>query len=626
MCGWVGIFGRTVCLEDLKRAGNLLNSRGPDGSGEVLFHGKPYGGLSHRRLAILDTSELGSQPMYDPKEQVTVAYNGEIYNSPSLREELISKGIRFTSRSDTEVILRGWIYWGDKILEKLEGMFSFAIVNEKTGKVLLARDRFGIKPLYWALDKDTLFAASAPRAILKLFAKARTDLDMIAIGQFLTLLWIPHPRTPWNKIKKLEPGFAISFEDGLLKKWQFTKIQNYGSSEIDLIELLHGLQNATQRQLLSDVPVGILLSGGIDSTMLLSIVANELNINKIPAVAAGYSREAQSLEITPDDLYFASLAANTYPNVDLNTLVLPSSIMSEFKDLSFYFDDPVADPAAITMYRLALASPTKVLLSGVGVEEFFASYPRHSVLKLARSFSNQNSNIRALLGYLSKTLYGGKPGPLYSKRRNIQKLLRSVSDYRTPFYWRLMSQLTYSELYKLMPDYAAAAFDELDSMTTPLGSTSLADALEFDQSQFLPNLNLAYVDKASMAAGIEIRVPFLDETFINIAKSGNPNDLIVNGITKAPLRNAAKYSVPNEIIDRSKSGFGGPVRSWVKELTKSEILEKVNSITNTELVAKDTVLKLFKNANSGQLDSSLAIWSLVCLEAWHSTHITNDGI
>ena len=210
MCGWVGSLGQCPDEHNLKLAGDTMLSRGPDGSGERRIPIGPMpAGFAHRRLAILDTTEAGAQPMHDAERGVTVVYNGEIYNSPQLRRELQAQGVRFHSTSDTEVLLLGWAEWGDQILDRIEGIFSFALFDERRGRALLARDHLGVKPLYWAEINGGVVAASAPRAILALRPELRADLDRVALAQFLMLLWIPHPRSPWTRIRKL-PRLMLS--------------------------------------------------------------------------------------------------------------------------------------------------------------------------------------------------------------------------------------------------------------------------------------------------------------------------------------------------------------------------------------------------------------------------------
>lgn len=621
MCGWVGVFGAPERQAALRSAASTLASRGPDGSGErVVTEGPLQAGLAHRRLAILDPSSAGAQPMYDEERGVSVVYNGEIYNSPELRKELEAKGVRFRSGTDTEVLLLGWAEWGDEVLQRIEGIFSFALLDERRGRALLARDRMGVKPLYWAMVDGILVAGSAPRAILALRPQLRAAIDRIALAQFLTLLWIPHPRTPWTAIKKLPPATAMSFAGGQLRTWRYWKAPEPTGEPPDIDDLRERLEEATRRQLLSDVPVGLLLSGGLDSSLLLAFMARHYGGPSLRALTASYNESSQRLEIAPDDRGYARLAAAQYPAVDLTPVVIEGAPCADLDALAHHFDDPVADPAAVTLYRLCQASDTKVLLSGVGGEELFAGYMRHEALGAARSAARLPGQARSLLGCVAPLLQGGRAGPLHRHRRNAQKLARAVSDRRPPYYWRMMAQLTFSELDSLIPDAASAAFDELDAQSVPLRSVILADALTFDRAQFLPNLNLAYVDKAAMAAGVEVRVPLLDETVVKVAFGTDPTRLIAEGATKAPLRDAARGLVPPTIIERAKAGFGGPVRSWFQHSQRGPLRERLDALADASLVDPTGARAIFDAASTGREDVALGAWALTCLQSWYGDH------
>jgi asparagine synthase (glutamine-hydrolysing) len=621
MCGWVGVFGTPEHEAVLRKAGDTLASRGPDDAGErVVDHGPLRAGLAHRRLAILDPTPAGAQPMFDATRHVSITYNGEIYNSPQLRQELEARGARFRSGTDTEVILVGWAEWGDQVLDRLQGIFSFALVDERRGRVLLARDRLGVKPLYWAQVDDAVVAGSAPRAILALRPNLRHQLDHVALAQFLTLLWIPHPRTPWASIRKLPPGCAVVIEGGRARQRRYWHPPGVEGGAVEPEQLRERLASATAAQLLSDVPVGLLFSGGLDSSVLLAFMARYYTRSDIQALTAGYDPVSQRLEMAPDDVAYARRVAEATPAVRLSEVEIGDDAGSDLDELGFHFDDPVADPAAITLYRLAQASPTKVLLSGVGGEELFAGYPRHLALPLARRAAGAPPAVRRLLAACSPMLKGGRPGPGYAGRRNAQKLARAVGGRAEPHYWRMMAQLTRSELRSLMGDTAAEAWDELDGASALLSSASLGQALDFDRAQFLPNLNLAYVDKAAMAAGVEVRVPLLDEDVFSLAAAADPATFTVDGTSKVPLRQAATGLVAQEVIDRPKSGFGGPARGWFRGKSRAGLRERIEAAADTGLVDRSAARKIFHDAATGRQDAALAGWALACLHVWYREH------
>lgn len=622
VCGWVGIFGFPESEANLRKAADTLASRGPDGWGERVSGGPLPAGLGHRRLAILDPSAAGAQPMHDPERGVSVAYNGEIYNSPALREELRAKGARFRSTTDTEVLLAGWAEWGDDVLQRIEGIFSFALVDERRGRALLARDRLGVKPLYWSRDGDAVVAGSAPRAILALRPHLRERIDPVAVAQFLTLLWVPHPRTPWAGIHKLPPASALSVEPGRVREWRYWSPPAAGArgAAVSPAELRELLEDATARQLLSDVPVGLLLSGGLDSTLLLAFMDRHRHDPELVALTAGSDAASRRLDIDPDDTRYAQLAADRHDGVKLTAVEVGGDAATDLDELSFHFDDPVADPAAITLHRLVRASPTKVLLSGVGAEELFAGYPRHQALGPARLAASLPAPARLALGAAAPNLRGGRPGPQYRRRRNLAKLARAVGERHRPHYWRMLAQLTSAELSALVPGAAAEAAADLDGRTPPLSTVTLAQALAFDRDQFLPNLNLAYVDHSAMAAGVEVRVPLLDEAVVALASAADPVTFFAGGRSKAPLRDAAAGLVADDIITRPKSGFGGPVRAWFRTEGRGSLRERVEALADAGLVEREPARRVCEDAATGRHDAALAAWALVCLHAWHRDH------
>ena len=621
MCGWVGIFGRHPTEAELAAASATVATRGPDGRGEyVCVDSRLPFGLGHRRLSIQDLSAAGGQPMTDQVSGVTIAYNGEVYNAPEMRENLSCRGHRFRSTSDTEVLLRGYIEWGDEVINVAHGIFSFAIADVPKARVLLARDRFGVKPLYWGVDRGALVAGSAPRALLRLTPNVGGQVDRVALAQFLTLLWIPHPRTPWQGIHKLPPGHALVFEGSTVRVLRYWQPPEPRSAVLKPDELLEALRQATRRQLLSDVPVGALLSGGLDSTLLVHLMAEFYGSGDLHALTAGYESSARQFELTPDDSRFARMVASSDGRISLTEVQVTAEPERILDELSLHFDDPVADPAAITLHQLCKASDDKVLISGVGGEEMWAGYPRHVYLGRARVAARMPLPVRRGSALLSNAFLGGRPGIGYSVRRNAQKLSRSVSDRRPAHYWRLMAQLSFDEVEALMPGAAEEAFDDLDDQTPLLRSCTLDQALAFDRGQFLPNLNLAYVDKASMAAGVEVRVPMLDDLVAHQTLAVNSRDFVKQGVAKAPLRLAAFGLVEPAILNRPKSGFGGPVRSWFRGESAGHMQHQISQLAASGLVREAPARELFRAASTGTRDVSLAAWALVSLQSWQRHH------
>ncbi len=327
--------------------------------------------------------------------------------------------------------------------------------------------------------------------------------------------------------------------------------------------------------------------------------------DEIPALTAGYDSTAQRFEVAPDDLRYARLVAAAHARVRFKEIEMDGAMTGHIDVLAPHFDDPVADPAAISLFRLARASTTKVLISGTGGEELFAGYPRHHHLGVAALVGRAPKVSHSLASKFAPALPAGRPGP-YALRRHGQKLARALGTHGIPHYRRMVAQLTFAELDALMPGNAADAFAERDAQSPSLTSITLSEALSFDLGQFLPNLNLAYVDKASMAAGIEVRVPLLDEAVFNLAATSNPSDFIAGGKPKACLRRAAESLVPAPVLHREKTGFGAPVRSWFRFDRRNELRERIAALETTGLVDTKVALDLVGKVVRGYLDASLA--------------------
>lgn len=628
MCGWVAVFGRSpTSLEQLTRSASSMASRGPDGHGVDLRNGmSTWCGMGHRRLAILDPTPAGAQPMRDEASGCSIVYNGEIYNSPELRRELQSEGVTFRSTCDTEVILQGWIRWGDRVVDRLHGIFSLALFDERDGRALLVRDRLGVKPLYWALDGERLIAGSAPRAILEIAPGLGADVDRVALAQFLCLLWIPHPRTPWEAIKKLPPAHVLAFAGGKVEARAYgAPAAEATKGPLSAEELQSTLDTAVERQLLSDVPVGLLLSGGLDSTLLLALMDRHYAGDRMTGVCVHFTDGANRFETVPEDLQYARRAAAAVPRLELREVSLGRQDWKLIDELAPHFDDPVADPAALAMYLLAKASDAKVVLSGVGGEELFAGYPRHLALRRARTIAAMPAPVRQTLGVAARGLRGAQPGPAFAVRRNLEKLGRAVGGRAKPHYWRMMSQLRPDQLRGLMPDVADAALGELDAISPALSATDTRAALAFDSSQFLSNLNLAYTDKASMAGSVEVRVPLLDEAVVAAALRTRPDDLIRNGVQKAILKGAARGLIDDEILDRPKAGLGGPIRAWVQGEAGGFLAERVEGLVEADMLEKKAARAIVSAARAGRSDSGLAVWAMACLDVWSRTHGPRSG-
>ncbi len=613
-----------------------LAHRGPDGEGIELFPaaaGRVPAALGHRRLSILDPSPRGSQPM-GHGGRYWITYNGELYNFRELRSELRADGLRFRSDSDTEVVLAMYARHGEQMLDRLNGIFAFAIWDRARNQLFLARDRLGVKPLYYAQRGDSFYFASELKALLP--ALPSPSLRHTALAEYLTFLWVPDPGTLFEGMYQLPAGHCARFAGGELavrRYWDASfDVEQGVPEEAWAEEVRETTQTAVRRQMVSDVPLGSFLSGGLDSG---AVVATMQQASPgLTAYTVGFSEKDLAHEIVPDDLRYARrLGAEL--GLDHRERVLSPEIVDLLPKLVWHMDEPIADPAAITTYLICAAAREKltVILSGMGADEIFAGYPRHLAAQLTRP---ADAVPRALRRRLRASLDGrltmGRPGRMRGPRRNAMKLLRGIdlpptdrylaycSYYRSEELRDLLSRELRAELAPHDPlrrhrEYAASASDE----------DWLNRLLYLDQKTFLPCLNLAYTDRMSMAASTEVRVPLLDDELVELAGRIPPGLKLKGTKRKYILKRAMAGVLPEEVIWRPKAGFGAPLRAWIDGELRPLIDDCLAPETVRERGLFDPVAvqNLLRDNRAGRSDNALRIWALVVLELWQRTFL--DG-
>jgi len=651
MCGIAVIVGKSpVRAAEGWQMLDTIRHRGPDGAGVVAFHENRVGlsrtaddepaamagnvVLAHVRLAIIDLHATGFQPMTDETSSVWVVFNGEIYNYRPLRTELQSRGHVFTSASDTEVLVHGWDEWGEGLFERIEGMFALAIHDRTMGQTVLARDRLGVKPLYYAQRQDGAFlAASEIKALLAAGIEARPD--PAGIASFLTWRWVPDPDTAFAGIKKLEPGhFLVVGADGPLEPccyWDF----EYERTRKGVEEVSDNLRTATEaavtRQLMSDVPLGAFFSGGIDSTAIVEIMRRRLSPNLPTCFTVGFSQRDLAYDVVPDDLRFARLYAGRAP-IDYREALLEPKLADALPQVIWHMDEPIADPAALSAFRIceAASQDFTVLLSGMGGDEIFGGYPRYVATKLASQFRRLPSPLRHVVRRAAFAMPAAGRGRLPRLGRNAQKLL---GEANLPFPTNYLSLLTFfdatarSNLYSR--DFTAALESSAPhaSLERHLervkGLHWLDQAMYLDLKTFLPALNLTYMDKMSMAHSIEVRVPLLDEHVLKVMSHASPEAKIQGYRTKILFKNATRQIVPKEIRQRGKAGFGAPIRGWlVHELGPLvDDLLSADTVRRRGIFNSNQVDRVVADFRSGRRDTALQIWQLLTLEMWHQVFV-----
>jgi asparagine synthase (glutamine-hydrolysing) len=627
MCGICGTVGRAEWRE-LAFMTEVMAHRGPDGHGIQLFGGDPPAGLGHRRLAILDPTPSGAQPMqFGGRWWIT--YNGELYNFRELRAELQSDGEHFRSDSDTEVLLRLYAREGASMLRRLNGMFAFAIWDDQERRLFLARDRLGVKPLYYLRQPGLVAFASEVKALLPYLG--RVELDPAALADYLTFLWVPDPKTAFRGIEKLPAGQYAVVEGGAMRIEQYWDLRFDPEllSEAEWSDRVSAtISGAVRRQMVSDVPLGSFLSGGVDSS---AVVAAMSGGDPVKTYTVGFDAADLEHEIVPDDLRYARRVGKLF-GVDYHEEILQPDVLELLPKVVWHLEEPVADPAAISTYLICRAAGREmpVMLSGVGGDEVFAGYPRHLAYRISRLLDAVPRPLRQALEVATGPVaHPGRPGRLRGPRRNLWKFLRAAGAADpVERYLSFSSYYSPSELGALLsPDVGRHlhGYDPLARhrayLTHDSGGDELSRLLYLDVKTFLPCLNLTYTDKMAMAASVEVRVPLLDDEVVTLA-ARIPSNLKLKGWQRKYIfKRSQERILPRDVIWRRKAGFGAPVRSWlvrdlaplVADLLSEETLRRRN------LIDPRAVERLWKDNVAGRSDNSLRLYALLSLELWCST-------
>jgi asparagine synthase (glutamine-hydrolysing) len=645
MCGIAGLIG----LEPETRIGAMLESlehRGRDDEGVWSSANIDEAGrracLGHRRLSIIDTSAAGHQPMLSSDGRYAITFNGEIYNYRELKRELEAKGHRFGTDTDTEVLLAAFAEWGAGCLPHLNGMFAFAIWDEKEKQLTLARDRLGIKPLYYAqadgANSNAFIFASEIKAILTT-GLTRREIDAEALNQYLTFLWTPDPHTLFRGIRKLPPAHLLTWRDGetRVREWwdvSFDEIEEGRDEAWWQERVLETLDRVVRMEMVADVPLGSFLSGGVDSSSIVALMKNHSGGRRVSTYTIGIEPEDLHYDIIPDDAQWARRVGKLL-DTDYHETMLKPDVAELLPKLVYHMDEPVADPAVMTSYLVSRAAreTLTVLLSGVGGDEVFAGYPRQLAMKLAGALDPVPQLLRApLMKAVADVLPGGLPGRFTAPLRNAKKFARSAA---LDFEDRYLGYGTYFTDAAKESLYSDAMLDEtrgLDAYSEHRryfarvrDAAPLNRLLYVDLKTFLPCLNLSYTDKTSMAANLEVRVPFLNVEMVELAARMPPR-LKLRGLKrKYILKRAAEKLLPRDVVWRKKAGFGAPIRAWLRgpllPLVKELLSEE--QVTRRGLFRPAEVARIVAGNLSGREDYSLQVFQLLTLELWQRTFI--DG-
>ncbi len=647
MCGIAGMAGTAdefLLGEMLSR----IRHRGPDDTGiyaTARNHPGERVAIGNNRLSILDLSSAGHQPMANEDKSIWVAYNGEIYNFADLRQELLHAGHQLQSRTDTEVLPHLYEELGPAMVNRLNGIFAFALWDAKSEQLWLFRDRMGVKPLYYAQAGSRMYFASEIKALLAC-PEIEPQLDVEAVPEYLAMLYVSNPGTMFKGIFKLPPGHRLLWEKGRITVepyWNMRFEPATTASEPELANEFHELMVATtRRQLISDVPVGFFLSGGLDSSTLVACAAQS-GMSELRCYSIAFRREHGKLEQSQDDSRFARLVADQF-GADFREVVVEPDVAALLPKVVWHLDEPVADHAAIATYLLcSTAKPeVTVLLSGQGADEIFGGYRVHMAHRTARYLATIPGPLRDVLaGKLipfmerhSSHIPFVHQGLLLAACRFSHLMNRAASLPDSTRYPFLRSYFTSDMLGSLLsPDVGGTLKREpaarlMKHLTDSAAEDSLNQLLYADCKTFLPDLNLAYSDKLSMACSIELRVPFLDNEIVDFALRLPPK-FKIKGLTQKYIpRRAFRHELPASVLKRRKAGFGLPIRSWLR----TDLQEMVHDLLSEKRVRERglfqpaAVAQLIHENESGQQDHSLRLWALLTLELWQQTFLDSPAL
>ncbi len=624
MCGFAGIFDtrerRPIDEQLLSRMNDRLSHRGPDDHG---LHLEPGVGLGHRRLSIIDLAG-GHQPLYNEDDTVGVVYNGEIYNFQELRVELERRGHRFRTHSDTETIVHAWEQWGESCVERFRGMFAFALWDRNRETLFLARDRVGIKPLYYSfLDDGLLVFGSEWKALFEHPGLSRT-IDPTAVEDFFAYGYVPDPRTILRDTRKLAPGHTLAVRRGApqpepRRYWNVRFAAAPAASEAELREqLIEHLREAVRIRLISEVPLGAFLSGGVDSSAVVAMMAG-LNSSPVNTCSISFG------DPRFNESHYADEVARRYRTNHRMEQVNPDDF--DLVDrLAAVYDEPYADSSALPTYRVCeLARKfVTVVLSGDGGDESFAGYRRYR-------WHRYEERVRSVLPAAVRRPLFGALGTLYPKLDWAPRVLRAKSTFeslarnsvegyfhsvsivpdrvrRQLFSDRFKSELGGYEAIEVLRSHAGEA--------PPDDPVALVQYLDF--KTYLPGDILTKVDRASMAHGLEVRVPILDHVFLEWACSV-PTALKLNGQQgKYLLKKSLEPYVSREILYRPKMGFAVPLASWFRGPLKERVREAAlgPTLRDSGIFRPEALRTVVDQHQSGARDNSAILWALLMFDGF----------
>jgi asparagine synthase (glutamine-hydrolysing) len=638
MCGIAGLVN-CGARETLLRMVHVQSHRGPDDSGiwEQRFPDGSYIGLGSRRLAILDLSAGGHMPMSNEDRSIFITYNGEVYNFADLRRELQAKGHQFRSDTDTEVVLRLYEQEGPDCVRRLNGMFAFAICDLRPGTptLFIARDHFGVKPLYYWYRGRQMAFASEIKALLEV-PGIGAQIDPQALHQFLTFLWVPDPATMFRGILKLPAGHYAVLKGGELtitKYWDLTfppAGHSFTRSEESLAdEIRERFRRSVKAQMVSDVPIGAFLSAGLDSSSIVAMMARSTN-QPVRTYTITFPRKYRVGETTLDDPAVPSRLASSI-GCENQQIVVEPDVAELLPRLIWHMDEPTADPAIIPAYLVCREARKQatVLLSGVGGDELFAGYRKYAAHYWAERYRKLPRVLRKAMEPVVLGFPAMRGTSFKGRIRLAKKMARSASLEPSDRFIMNCTYLDQGQKSDLYTSALAAEVHEFDPAHQHWSSFEQVDKADFlnqmlylDTKIFMASLNLTYNDKMSMASSVEVRVPFLDRELAEFVAWNVPPELKLKGrwqpVTKSIFRKAMRDVLPAEVLAQPKAGFAAPVDYWLAHDLREMVDDLLSEaqIRNRGLFQPAAIRKFIDEQRQGVQDWSMQVWQFLTLELW----------
>jgi len=631
MCGIAGFIGFENNVELAKMANEVQRHRGPDNQS---YWNDSYIALANQRLSIIDVNERANQPFV--KHDLVLVFNGEIYNFHELKEKLVKeKGVVFSTQSDTEVVLEMYHHYKEQCLKELRGMFAFAIYETHSKILFIARDPFGIKPLFYTQIDNKLAFSSELKTLVQISEFDKT-INMNCLISSLNYLWVSGNETMFVGCHKLPPAHYMVKAQGnvprIAKYWQLedeTANNEKSLTEQAAVDVSYDLlRDSVEKHMIADVPVACFLSGGLDSSFIA--VLAKTYAPKLSTYFIGTTLNDQKIEQMPEDEKYAKMLAKQFA-FEHHEFILEASIVEMLPKMVKFLDEPIGDPAALNTFMMctfARKNGVKVILSGMGADEMFSGYRRHKAIIFAVQYQRMPKFIRRIIS----TIVHRFPVKIGGRGLRFTRWAkRFISFAELPLeesYRRSYSYYDREELNQLLKKDVNSSIDSVysehkDIFYSKFKGDVVNQMCNTDLNLFMVGLNLTYTDRASMAASVEVRVPFIDIKVIEAAMKIPGSLKIKNRESKYILKKAAEKILPKEIIYRKKASFGAPIRSWISNELKGmidDILSKKN-VESRGLFNYEFIYTLIQNDRNGVEDNAYRIYQLITIELWFREYI-----